>query len=124
MPFSTFLGDKIIDHMLRGEAYTAASRVYASLHHSDPGLTGANEISGSGYGRQVIWLNASSAKATTSASVLSFTSMPSGSVAWAGIWNNDTSGSFFMSGSLSASKNVNQGDTFQFPVSDFDVILT
>ena len=124
MPFSTFLGNEIIDHMLRGASYTAASLIYASLHHSDPGLTGANEISGSAYARQTIWLNAASGKATTSASVLSFTGMPSGSVAWAGIWNDPTAGSFFMSGSLSASKTVNQGDTFQFPVADFDITLT
>ena len=124
MAFSTFLGNEIIDHMLRGASYTAASRIYASLHHSDPGLTGTDEISGSAYARQVIWLDAAAAKATTTGSILSFTGMPSGSVAWAGIWNDPVAGSFFMSGSLSASKTVNEGDTFQFPVGDFDISLT
>jgi hypothetical protein len=42
MSMSNYLEDKVIDHMLRNQAFTPPTTVYASLHTSDPGETGAN----------------------------------------------------------------------------------
>jgi len=42
--FSTYLGNMVIDHMFRNQAYTSPSAVYVSLHTADPGETGANEV--------------------------------------------------------------------------------
>jgi len=125
MPFTTFFGNTIIN-TVRGIPFTSPSLVYAALFTADPGASGsANEVSGSSYARQTLWLDAASGKASTTGSTLSFTGMPACNVLWAGITNVPTGGSqFFMSGSLSASKVVNAGDTFQFPVGDFDIILT
>lgn len=123
MSFSTFYGNKIID-IARGTSYTSPSAIFAALHSSDPGLTGANECSGSGYQRVRLWLDAASNKATTSASVLTFSSMPSTNVTHASFWDWSDGGNVFMSGSFSASRVVQAGDTFQINAGDFDILIT
>jgi hypothetical protein len=124
MSFSTFEGNTIIDHNLRGTAYTAPSAIYASLHTADPGLIGSNEVTGGSYARQVVGLSAAAAKSTSNSAILSYVYMPSTNVLYAGLWHAGFGGSFLMSGSLSASKIVNSGDTFQFQASNFVVTLT
>jgi len=42
---TTFTGNKLLDLLLRGVAWTPPSRVWVSLHTADPGRTGANEVS-------------------------------------------------------------------------------
>jgi hypothetical protein len=42
MAISNYLEDKIIDHMLRNQAFSPPTTVYASLHTGDPGETGAS----------------------------------------------------------------------------------
>jgi len=42
---SSYAGNKILDLLLRGVAFSAPSRVWISLHTADPALTGANEVS-------------------------------------------------------------------------------
>ncbi len=44
MPASTYLGNALLNHILRGITYTPPTKVYISLHTADPGLTGANEV--------------------------------------------------------------------------------
>lgn len=44
MPISTFLGNAILNHVLRGEALATTAGVYVSLHHSDPLLVGSSEF--------------------------------------------------------------------------------
>lgn len=126
MPFSTYLGNVIIDHNLRSGAWTPPASLYVSLHSADPGLTGQNEISGSSYGRQILWLGAASNKTSSSGSTISYTGMPACTVTYAGVWDASGagSGSFLMSGSLTGSKVVNQGDTFQFAVGNLTVNIT
>jgi hypothetical protein len=124
MSFSTYYGDKINDHMFRNQAFTAPSAVWASLHSADPGLIGSNEISGSAYVRQQVSLNASSSKSTASASTITFAGMPGGNVLYAGLWAGGFGGSFLVSGSLSASKITNSGDSFVFNAGNFVITLT
>jgi len=45
MPLSTYAGNKILDLLFRGVAFTPPTAVWMSLHTADPGLTGANEVS-------------------------------------------------------------------------------
>jgi len=122
--FSTYLGNMVIDHMFRNQAYTSPSAVYVSLHTADPGLTGANEVTGGSYARKPITLGAASSKSSTNSAAVEFTSMPATSVLYGGVWDQGgTTGNFYASGSLSASKIVNSGDTFQFPISNFTITM-
>lgn len=45
MPASTYLGNMVLDSVLRGTAFTVPARVWVSLHTADPGVAGANEMS-------------------------------------------------------------------------------
>lgn len=123
MAFSTYLGDTVIDHLLRNQAFTSPSSVWASLHTADPGLVwnGSNEVSGSSYIRQQVTLSAASNKTSSNSASLAFVGMPATNVLWAAVFNWSTGGSMLMTGSLSASKIVNAGDTFQFGIGNLSV---
>jgi len=122
--FSTYLGNMVIDHMFRNQAYTSPSAVYVSLHTADPGLTGANEVSGGCYARQSLTLDAATGKASSNTVAVEFTSMPATNVLYGGVWDQGgVAGNFYASGSLSASKIVNEGDTFQFPIGNFTITM-
>lgn len=45
MTASTYTANKMLDLQLRGVAFPPPSRVYISLHTSDPGSTGTGEVS-------------------------------------------------------------------------------
>jgi hypothetical protein len=124
MPFSTFLGNHIIDHLFRNQAYSPPSTIYVSLHTADPGLTGANEVSGGSYARQSFTFDAASSKASQNAAAISFTAMPAVTVTHVGVWDASTNGNFLIGGALTAQKTTNAGDTFQFPDSDLDLAIT
>jgi len=124
MPFSTFAGNTIIDHNFRNQSYTTPSAIWASLHTADPGLLGANEVTGGSYVRMQVSMNAAAAKSAVSASTITYTYCPATSVTHAGLWAAGFGGSFLLSGSLSASKIVNSGDSFQFLAGNFVITLT
>jgi hypothetical protein len=124
MPFSTFEGTQIIEHMFRNQAYTTPSAIWASLHSSAPDGNGSAEVTGGSYARQQVSLNAASNKSAASASTISYLYMPGTNVTHAGLWHAGAGGSFLLSGSLSASKACNSGDTFQFAAGNFVVTLT
>lgn len=121
MALSTYLGNALLDHVLRNVAYTSPTNVYVSLHTADPGLTGANEVTGGSYARQACAFDAAASKATQNAAAESFTAMPAATVTHVGIWDASTDGNFLWGGALAASKTTNSGDTFTIADSDLDV---
>ena len=124
MSMSDYFGNNIINHMLRNQAFTPPTTVYLSLHTSDPGITGASEVTGGSYARQAVELNAAASKATSNTNIEDFVGMPAVTVTHGGIWDTASAGNFFIGGALTASKVVNSGDTFRFPVSDVDYTLS
>lgn len=103
MDVSTYFAGKIIDHILRNQAFTPPATVYLSAHSADPGSTGASEVGtagSNGYARQALALNAASAKATANTSQIQIT-MPSNLSAgtpapWLGVWDAATAGNFML----------------------------
>lgn len=98
---STYLGNAIIDHMLRNQAFTPPTTIYVAAHTSDPGLNGANEVGtagSNGYARQAIALDAASSKATANTDQEQITMpnnlSPNTLVGWLGIWDAATGGNF------------------------------
>jgi len=73
--FSNYYEDKIIDHMIRGEAFTAPVTVYVALFTADSGLE-ANlptaEVTEGGYARESVTLSASSGGATSNSASVEF----------------------------------------------------
>lgn len=74
---------------------TTGTTYYLSLHTADPGLTGANELSGGSYARQAIIFAAASGGAKASTDAQSFTGLSGPpTVTFFGIWSASTSGTF------------------------------
>lgn len=125
MSISNFLEDKFLDKALRDTDFSVTG-VYVSLHNADPGETGANETTTGTVARQGISFNAAASGTGTSSTAVSFTSMYSGTVTHIGLWDTATwavGGNFLWGGALTASKNVNSGDTFQINAGNLLVSL-
>lgn len=121
MGISDYYENKILDHMLRGTAFTPPATVYLSLHSADPGETGTSEISGGGYARQAISWNAPSAGSMTNSADINFTNMPAVTVTHVAIWDASTAGNVLWSGALTAAKTTNAGDTFRIAAGNLTV---
>jgi hypothetical protein len=116
---SNYLENKLLDHVFRNTAYTPPAIVYVSLHTSDPGETGTNELPvADGYTRQTGAFDVAASGATANSTAITFTN--SGS-AWAAVsyfatWDAASAGNCLGIGPLAASKTVAGGDTGTFAV--------
>jgi len=125
MSVSTTLGNGWLD-TLRNVSYAVATP-YCSLHQSDPGTTGASEVTGGSYARQAITFSAAAASAMTTSAALTFTSMPDTTgddISHVGIWTAVSAGTFLIGGALTAAKVTNSGDTFEIAAGDLDLSIT
>ncbi len=79
--------------MLNAERTNCA---YASLHSSDPGADGSNEISGGSpaYARKAVTFNAASGGASALNADVTFDVPGSTTVAYVGYWDAETNGNF------------------------------
>lgn len=126
MPSSTYLGNKLLDHVFKVASFTVPTNLYVSLHSADPGLTGANELAAAnGYARvnHNTWATAAS-KATSNSGSVTFG--PATGSAWSaathfGIWDASSAGNFIAGGALTASKTIGVGDTGVFADGALDV---
>lgn len=84
MAFTTAVKDSAVNAL-------SALGSYISLHSSDPGTTGANEIAGLTR-RQTTW--GASTSGTATGSQVTFSSAPAGSYAWYGVWTAASGGTF------------------------------
>lgn len=122
MSISNYLEDKIIDHLLRNQAFSPPATLYASLHTADPGETGANEVTGGSYARQTITLSAASSGTTSNSGAISFTGMPACTVTHAALWDASTAGNCLWTGTAT-NKTLGAGDTYQVAAGDWDITV-
>ncbi len=124
MSISDYAEIAILDKVFRDVNFSVTG-VYTSLHTADPAETGANELSATGaYVRSGATFNAAAAGALDNVANIVFTTMmPSGTVTHVGLWDAQAAGNHLWNGALSASKNVNEGDTFQIGAGDLDISL-
>ena len=128
MSFSNYLENKALDFLFGGSAFTPAGTVYASLHDSAPGETGASEMTGGSYARQALVaasaFTAASAGAISNNNDIDFAGMPAGTVVGAGVWDASSSGNFLGGGTITSGlKVVNADDTFRISAGDLDISL-
>jgi hypothetical protein len=115
MALSAYLRDKLLDHYLKGTAFSQPTNLYASLHTADPGTTGAAEVTGGSYARVLVntsWAAASGGSKASNVNV-DFTGMPVATVTYAGVWDTVSGGNFLVGGSLGAPKTTGAGDTLR-----------
>ena len=124
--FTDYLENKIIDHMLRNQAYTPPSTVYLALFTtatSDAG--GGTEVSGGSYARQAVTLSAASGGASENSADITFPQATAdwGTITHVALMDALTGGNMLMHTPLDASKTVNNGDTFKINTGDLDVTV-
>jgi hypothetical protein len=123
---SDYYENKIIDHMLRAQAFTPPSTIYLALYTVAPtDAGGGTEVSGGGYARQAITLSAASAGATSNSADITFPTATAdwGTIVAVGIFDISTGGNLLWYGNLTQSKTVNNGDTFKINAGDLDITL-
>lgn len=126
---SDYLENKLVDHLLRGQAYTAPATVYVALLTAAPSDGGGGtEVSAGGYARVAVasslanWAGTQGAGTTVASSgaggqtsnnaAVTF-GAPSanwGSVTHAALYDASTGGNLLAWGALGASKTINNGD--------------
>lgn len=112
----------VLDKIFRGNDFSIATPVEVSLHTGDPGSTGANEVAGNGYSRVSMattdW-NAPANGAITNGVRMEWADMPNASVSHIGIF--DANGNFIWGGTLSATREVADGQTVVFLDGELEV---
>ena len=85
-------------------AFVPSTTYYLSLHTGDPGTTGANEVIGGSYARQIIQFDSASGgtQASTDAQAFSGLSGPP-TVTYFGVWTLVSGGTYLGGGPLTAS---------------------
>ena len=124
--FTDFLENKIIDHMLRNQAYTPPTTVYLALFTSAPSdAGGGTEVSGGSYARQAVTLSAASGGASSNSADITFPQATAdwGTITHVALMDALTSGNMLMHTPLDASKTVNNGDTFKITAGDLDLAV-
>ena len=126
---SDYAENALLNHLLRRVTFTSPS-TWISLHTGsllDDG-TGA-EVSGGGYARIQVasgnW-DAAAAGATENANDIDFGTATGnwGNILFVGVWDAATVGNLLLRGELTASKTVNNGDSFKITASNLDISLT
>jgi hypothetical protein len=114
MTMSSYLRDKIVDHWLKGTAFSQPANIYISLHTGDPGLTGANEVTGGSYARQLCngWSAVSGGQKSNSADIL-FSGMPACTVTYVGCWDTLSAGNFLDGAVAGSSRTLQAGDAYR-----------
>lgn len=119
--------NELLDHLLGTAAFTMPTQVYAALltAATDQEVPTLTEVSGGGYARQAVDFSAASGGATSNSNLVSWTASGAnfGTVTHVALYDASTSGNALMVGALTASKTVNDGDSFQFAIGDLDVSL-
>lgn len=139
--FTDYLENKLIDYVLRGQAFTAPTTTYISLHTTactDAG--GGTEMSGGNWGRQAVtssmanWAGTQGAGTTTASSgtggqTSNNNPISWGTVTWSGtvthwsVWDASTAGNMLFCAALTASQAVSSGNTVQFAAGALTITL-
>lgn len=126
--FSTYLANKLLDHLLKVAAYTVPSNVYVGLSTAAPGDTGGTlaEPSGNAYARTVMntWDAAASGATQNTAAITFPTATGSwGTVSHVALFDASTAGNLLGSAALGTSQAVVNGNVVEFDAGALDVTL-
>lgn len=110
---SSYLENKLLDHVLRNTSYTSPTTTYVGLYTSNPdeGNTGT-EVSGGSYARQPLSVTTASGGIVTSSADVTFPQATAswGTISHIGILDALTSGNLLMYTALTTSKTIDEGD--------------
>lgn len=124
--FSAYLANELLDHVLKNLAFTAPTTIYVGLFTAGTNLetnSQVNEVTGGSYARQTIAFDAAASSITQNTSDVTFPTATAnwGTITHACLIDALTTGNILYWTALTASKTVNNGDTFKFLAGDFQV---
>lgn len=125
---SDFLENKILNLVLKNTSYTPPATVYLSLHTADPTDVGNGaEVTptGTAYARQVATFGTVANGSVTNATDILFPVATAnyGTVSHIALWDASSAGNMLFSGSLAASKTINNGDQFKIASGNLTITL-
>lgn len=106
---STYLANKILDHVCRNVAYTPPATVYAKMHTGIPGAAGTANAS-SVATRYACSFAAAAAGSIPQSNTPEHTLGGTESIAGVSFWDHPTAGNFLWSSAAAASKSGTTGD--------------
>jgi hypothetical protein len=119
-----YLRNKIIDHMLRNQAFTPPASVYSGLYTTATTRTGGGtEVTGGGYTRQVMALVAPSGGVTSNSAVVDHI-LPAATVTHMALHDAVSGGNMLLQSALTASITSDAGDIARWAVGDYDLVVT
>ena len=108
--FTEYFCNKVIDHNLRGEAYTPPTSIYAKIHVGDPGPVGAANASVVTTREEIELLAGAGGSTSLVADVDWLSTAPEG-ISHISVWDSSTSGNCLFTIELDDTKYVYSGDT-------------
>ena len=125
---STYLANKMLDHVFKTTAYTAATNIQLALSTADPTDDGSAiaEPSGSNYSRTTVnsWdVAASGATANTSAITTPTASGSWGTISHVALFDDEVTPNMLWYGAVSPSQAVGANDYLEWAAGSFDVTL-
>lgn len=118
---SNWLRNAVLNAVCKGQSLNVSS-VYMSLHSSNPGLNGSNELSGGGYSRQEVTFGSVSSGKVSNSAVIEFEDIPGQPVNYVGLWSASTGGNFLYRGIVTFSEGQpDEGDTVQIEVGSLEI---
>lgn len=127
MSFTTFLDNKVLDHVLGTTSYTAPANVYIGLFTSATNAAGGGtECTGGSYSRKSMSFDAAAAGAVDNPSAVEFSTATGiwGTITHTAVFDSVSGGNMLAQTALTASKAIGVGDVFRFQAGDFDVTLS
>lgn len=126
MPFTAYIDNKLIDHLLGSGTYSKPAALYVALFVGNP-ASGGTEVStsGSGYARQSAAFTISTNTASNTAAIEYPTATSSwGTIDYVAIYDAASAGNQLVTAALSAAKTIASGDVLRIPASNLTVSLT
>lgn len=139
---SDYLENKLIDHVFRGQAYTAPATIYVALYTSAcSDAAGGTEVTGGSYARAAVtsslanWAGTQAAASTTASTgtsgttsnngVITFSTPTAGwgAVTHVGLVDALTGGNLLICTALTTGKTINTGDTVTFPAASLTTTI-
>lgn len=119
---TTYLENRILNHLLRNTASTAPATVYLALFTAAPTEAGGGtEVTGGSYARQAITFLAASGGSVASSADVVFTALPAATITHVAIMDASTGGNMFYYGALASSVTASAGSDLTFSTGSITV---
>lgn len=127
MPVSTYLANKLLDHVLRNVSYTPPATVYLALYTSNPTANDTGtEVSGGSYARVAVTFAAAAARATSNSGTIDTATATAswGTPTYFGLRDAAAAGNLLFYGAITTPVAVPSGSLLEAVAGALDVSLT